>query len=72
MFAEFLATVIALPVCIHLLPGLHCVSTTAAICAGAALGVIYLILRKPLHILTAPLGCISFGLFGTIVDAMLI
>lgn len=39
---------------------------------GAALGLAHLILRPLLRIITAPLGCLTFGLSGTAIDIALI
>ena len=39
---------------------------------GAALGVMHLLVRPLLRIITAPLGCITFGLSGTVIDVGLI
>lgn len=39
---------------------------------GAALGIAHLILRPLLRIITAPLGCLTFGLSGTVIDIGLI
>ena len=39
---------------------------------GAALGVAHLILRPLLRLITAPLGCLTFGLSGTVIDVALI
>ena len=39
---------------------------------GAALGIAHLILRPLLRLLTAPLGCLTFGLSGTVIDVALI
>lgn len=39
---------------------------------GAALGIAHLILRPLLRLITAPLGCLTFGLSGTVIDVGLI
>ena len=39
---------------------------------GAALGIAHLLLRPLLRFLTAPLGCLTFGLSGTAIDVGLI
>lgn len=39
---------------------------------GAILGLIHIILRPILHLVTLPLGCLTFGLSGTIIDVVLI
>lgn len=40
--------------------------------AGLALGLAHLLLRPVLRLLTAPLGCLTFGLSGTAIDVGLI
>ena len=39
---------------------------------GAALGIAHLILRPVLRLITVPLGCLTFGLSGTVIDVALI
>ena len=39
---------------------------------GTALGIAHLILRPLLRLFTAPLGCLTFGLSGTVIDVGLI
>ena len=39
---------------------------------GTALGIAHLILRPVLRLITAPLGCLTFGLSGTAIDVGLI
>ena len=72
MLYEFVATVLAVPVCVYLLPGVTAASNQYALQAGLVLGIMYLLLRGPLQFLTKPLGCITFGLMGTVVDALLV
>lgn len=40
--------------------------------AGAVLGLAHLVLRPLLRIITAPLGCLTLGLSGTVIDVALI
>ena len=39
---------------------------------GAILGLIHIILRPILRLITLPLGCLTFGLSGTVIDVALI
>ena len=39
---------------------------------GALLGVAHLVLRPVLRLLSAPLGCLTLGLFGLVIDVGLI
>lgn len=43
-----------------------------ALVTGALLGVAHLVLRPVLRILCAPLGCLTLGLFGMVIDVGLI
>ena len=40
--------------------------------AGLLLGVIHLVLRPVLRLITAPIGCLTFGLSGMVIDVGLI
>ena len=41
---------------------------TAALTVGALLGVAHILLRPALRLLFAPIGCLTFGLFGMVID----
>ena len=43
-----------------------------ALVAGALLGVAHLLLRPVLRLITAPLGCMTLGLFGMVIDVALL
>lgn len=43
-----------------------------ALLTGAALGVAHILLRPVLRLLFAPLGCLTLGLFGLVIDLGLI
>jgi len=43
-----------------------------ALVTGALLGVAHLVLRPVLRLLSAPLGCLTLGLFGMVIDVGLI
>jgi len=72
----FLTCVLAVPTVSHLLygtPHTNELSTLAPyLLAGAALGLAHILLRPLLRLITAPLGCMTFGLSGTIIDVLLI
>lgn len=72
MLAEALAAVAAIPLSVYLLEGVTAVSMEYALMAGGVLAAINLVLRAPLHALTKPLGCVTMGLFGIVVDAALV
>ncbi len=72
MIAELLATIAAVPLCVYLLEGVTAVDMQYAVMVGVCLAAVNLILRAPLHFLTKPLGCLTLGIFGTVVDAVLV
>ncbi|MDO4865770.1 MAG: phage holin family protein [Clostridia bacterium] len=43
-----------------------------ALVTGALLGIAHLLLRPVLRVLSAPLGCLTLGLFGIVIDVGLI
>lgn len=43
-----------------------------ALVTGALLGLAHLVLRPILRVLCAPLGCLTFGLFGIVIDVGLL
>ncbi|MBR1558787.1 MAG: phage holin family protein [Clostridia bacterium] len=43
-----------------------------ALLTGAALGVAHLVLRPVLRLIFSPLGCLTLGLFGLVIDLALI
>lgn len=68
----FLCCVAGIPICSEILPGVHAATLRDALAAGCALGVAYLFLRPILRLVSAPIGCITLGLFGFVIDALLI
>ena len=43
-----------------------------ALAVGTLLGLAHIILRPVLRVITAPLGCLTFGLFGFVIDVGLL
>ena len=43
-----------------------------ALTTGALLGIAHLVLRPVLRLISAPLGCLTLGLFGLVIDVGLI
>ena len=68
----FWCCVLAVPPLTKLTDGIKSDSLYLSLLAGAALGVVYLVLRPVLRILTLPIGCLTLGLFGFALDAGLI
>ena len=72
-FATFLCCVLAIPTAHAIMPGMIQVSEpTQAVAVGVLLGAAYLLLRPLLRLITLPLGCLTFGLSGTVIDVGLI
>lgn len=69
---NFFACVLGMPLCVYIMPGLHMVSVVEGLAAGALLGVAYMLLRPLLKLLTLPIGCITLGLSGVIIDTALV
>ena len=72
MFAEFLATIGGMMLAVHLLPGLSSPDWKASALAGAIMAVLYLVIRPLAKLITKPLGCLTFGLIGIIVDTAIV
>lgn len=68
----FLVPVLAMLLFPQFLEGYSATGVWAALIAGVVLGVAYLLLRPLLRLVTLPMGCVTFGLFFFVVDALLI
>ena len=69
---EMAATIAAVPLYIHYLPGIACADMEAALQTGFALALLYLLLRPLARFLTGWLSCLSLGLSNILVDAGLV
>jgi len=72
MIAELIATAGGVVLAEYLLDGVTSPDWQAALIAGGALALAYLLLRPILRLLTKPLGCLTLGLIGTLVDTALV
>lgn len=68
----FLACMLAMPAAVAMLPGIVADSSQQAVLAGALLGFAHILLRPVLRFLSAPIGCLTLGLFGLVIDVALI
>lgn len=72
----FLTCVLAVPTVAYILYRAPDAADMAAqapfFAVGAVLGLAHLFLRPLLRLITAPLGCLTFGLAGTAIDVALI
>ena len=71
-FATFLCCTLGVPTCVSILPGLYAADVSASLTAGVLLGLAYLVLRPALRLLTLPIGCLTLGLFNTVIDVALL
>jgi len=83
-FLTFLTCLLAVPTCGVLvgdlvLPAFESVSSDVWfgelkpwLAVGALLGLAHLFLRPVLRFLSAPIGCLTLGLFGLVIDVLLI
>ena len=55
----------------HLIPGISVASWTVALLAGLVLGLINLVVKPVLTILTIPINIITLGIFGLVLNALL-
>ncbi len=68
----FLCCLLAVPACCKLMaPHIVADSLETAVLAGALLGVAYLLVRPVMRILTIPIGCLTLGTFGLVIDGAL-
>ena len=71
-FATFLCCTLGVPTCTKLLPGLMAADLMSALAVGVLLGLAYIVLRPVLRLISLPLGCLTFGLFNTVIDVGLL
>lgn len=68
----FLSCLLSIPLCARLLDGISADSMRDALLAGTVLGLAYLLVRPLLRLLTFPIGCLTLGLSGFLIDCGLI
>lgn len=68
----FACCVLAIPTCVQILDGFEAESMAAAIAMGALLGVVHVAVRPILRILSAPIGCLTMGLFQPLLDVAIL
>ncbi len=55
----------------YVVPGVHLVNFTAALMAAAVLGVLNLLIRPVLSLLTLPITILTLGLFSFVLNALM-
>ena len=69
----FLCCLLAMPTAVYMLPdGFSVASPERSLAAGVLLGAAHVVLRPVLRLVSAPIGCMTLGLFGLIIDVGLI
>ena len=71
-FYVFLTCVLAVPTGVYMMPGITADRPETAIAAGVILGIIHVLLRPLLRLVTMPFGCLTLGLAGLVIDVGLI
>jgi putative membrane protein len=71
MVFQMIATIAAVPLCAHYLPGVHTADLSYALIAGAVLAVIYLLLRPVVRLISKALSWLTLGLLSVVIDAWL-
>lgn len=72
MIFKLAATVAAVPLCVHFLPGVHATSLEAALIAGGILALLYLVLRPIAKLITGVFNFFTLGLLSIFIDAWLV
>ncbi len=69
---RFLVTVAAIPLCGEFMDGVHIAELSQGLLLGAALGVIYLLLRPLVRLITSVFNFCTLGLLHVVLDAFLV
>ena len=71
-FYVFICCLLTVPLCVYFIDGIEAESIKATVMAGTLLGAAHVVLRPVLRLLSAPLGCLTMGLSGMVIDVALI
>ena len=66
---SFLGCVAGTVFAAYILPGVHTVELMTAMLPGAAIGVVYLVIRPVLKLVSAPFALLTLGLLWVMLDA---
>lgn len=72
LLIEWLITTLAIAITAYLLPGVVVAGFVAAVVAALVLGIVNVILKPLLVILTLPINIMTLGLFTLVINAFLI
>lgn len=68
----FLCCVLAMPTCAKLLDGFQAADMKSAVAMGALLGIVHVVVRPVLKVVSLPIGCLTLGLIQPVIDMGLI
>ena len=68
----FVCCVLAMPTCVKLLDGFHAADMKSAVVMGVVLGIVHVVVRPILKIVSLPIGCLTLGLIQPVIDMGLI
>lgn len=69
---NWLVSALVILIAAYLLPGVHVESFTAALATAVVMGIINLLIKPLLILLTLPITILSLGLFTFVINALLI
>ena len=72
MLFKLAATVVAVPLCVHFMPGVHAANLETALIAGGILAGLYLVLRPIARLITGVFNWLTLGLLSVFLDAWLV
>jgi len=61
-----------LPLLTRIFGGVHATSFWNAALAGVLLGLVFMLIRPLIRLLTLPIGCLTMGAFGVVIDTALV
>jgi len=68
----FACCVLAMPTCVKLLDGFHAADMKSAVVMGVVLGIVHVVARPVLRVVSMPIGCLTLGLIHPLIDMGLI
>lgn len=72
MVFQMLATIGAVPLCVHYLEGVHAPDLQFSLIAGVILALVYLLLRPLVRLVTKVFSILTLGLLSIVIDAWLV
>ena len=72
LFAQWILSSISLLIVTRIVPGFHVASFRTALVAAIVIALINVTLGALLKLLTFPLGCVTFGVFYLVINALML